>query len=254
MKALRNTIEPLQQNQRIQFMSPKENLVPPGSSSVAAPIFEALKILFLDIDGILNSAKTYVIHGHMPNYVESRKVKDAYVEHVEAFDPCAIALVNQLCKVTGAFIVLSSSWRESFDTWEVKEMLAEIGVNPDYVIGRTDDILNDENRKLSRSDQIERFLLKIQNKEGLKELLDDRLLDDIFKDADKVKVISYVILEDDEDMSPVHKSNLVRVMYRDGLTLTDTLQAGEILQNDGTFYLNALQGKPSVGEPGWNLH
>lgn len=62
-----------------------------------------MKILFLDIDGVLNSTRSAVAFGGYPMNVEK--------PHMERFDHVAVALIKKICKDTGAKIVLSSVWR-----------------------------------------------------------------------------------------------------------------------------------------------
>lgn len=62
-----------------------------------------MKILFLDIDGVLNSTRSCVGLGYIPHDV---KPKD-----LPYFDQVALGLVRNLCTETGAQIFLSSSWR-----------------------------------------------------------------------------------------------------------------------------------------------
>ncbi len=61
-----------------------------------------MKILFLDVDGVLNSAKS-----------------SAHNNEVFALDPYMCLLVARICEQTGAEIVLSSSWRLSDESSEV---------------------------------------------------------------------------------------------------------------------------------------
>lgn len=64
-----------------------------------------MKFLFLDIDGVLNSADFY------KNYEDKtdEELRDML------FDPSCIACVKDIVDATGASIVLTSSWR---DIWE----------------------------------------------------------------------------------------------------------------------------------------
>lgn len=61
------------------------------------------RVLFLDIDGVLNSHRTVLAFNGFPHGF------DGY--HRERFDWVAVALIRKLCEETGASIVLSSSWR-----------------------------------------------------------------------------------------------------------------------------------------------
>jgi hypothetical protein len=64
------------------------------------------KVLFLDIDGVLNSRRSCVAFGQYPlSFCEGDMGK---------FDRVAIALIRKLCEETGTSIVLSSDWRGSF--------------------------------------------------------------------------------------------------------------------------------------------
>lgn len=62
-----------------------------------------MKVLFLDIDGVLNSHRTAIAHGGFPHGFSP--------EQMQKFDHAAIGLIRKVCEETGAVIVLSSSWR-----------------------------------------------------------------------------------------------------------------------------------------------
>lgn len=72
------------------------------------------KIIFLDIDGPLNSKRTFLAFGSRP-----LKIQDL----VRLCDPVAIGLVRRLCAISGAQIVLSSSWRYEYPFQEIAEAL-----------------------------------------------------------------------------------------------------------------------------------
>ena len=57
-----------------------------------------MKILFLDIDGVLNSAK----------WLQGKPRKTWPFEHI---DPAAVQLLNRIVRETSCKIVISSSWR-----------------------------------------------------------------------------------------------------------------------------------------------
>jgi len=62
-----------------------------------------MKILFLDIDGVLNSGRTLAAFGGYPHDFSS--------QGMGKFDPVAIGLIQKLCIQTSCEIVLSSTWR-----------------------------------------------------------------------------------------------------------------------------------------------
>lgn len=68
-----------------------------------------MKVIFLDIDGVLNSTKTCVATGGYP----------MELSHRAAFDWMAIKLLQRLCDSSGVQIVLSSAWRKHCKFQEV---------------------------------------------------------------------------------------------------------------------------------------
>lgn len=62
-----------------------------------------MKILFLDIDGVLNSTRTCVAFGGYP----------FELSQIGAFDQVSIRLLQRLCDSAGVQVVLSSAWRLS---------------------------------------------------------------------------------------------------------------------------------------------
>lgn len=64
------------------------------------------KILFCDIDGVINSQAWF----QCQYLFLSRAVKTLH----EKIDPAAVARINQITDATGAEIVLSSTWRMGF--------------------------------------------------------------------------------------------------------------------------------------------
>ena len=88
------------------------------------------KVLFLDIDGVLN-----------PKWWYRKKHVDIYGG---AFDPKAVANLAQIIEKTGAEIVISSSWKELGlsklrNMWKERKLPGKIvDVTPDYM---TDEML-----------------------------------------------------------------------------------------------------------------
>lgn len=93
-----------------------------------------MKLLFLDIDGVLNSS----------DWVRRRTVSpDPFASPSELakflIDPKAIARLNKVLERTGAMVVVSSAWRKgSSQAWmDTKEMLYSAGLKPWTIVGRT---------------------------------------------------------------------------------------------------------------------
>lgn len=72
-----------------------------------------MKIIFLDVDGVLNSTRTAIAFGGFP----------MELHHKEAFDWVAIKLLQRLCDSSGAQVVLSSTWRLYFSVKEMADLL-----------------------------------------------------------------------------------------------------------------------------------
>jgi hypothetical protein len=99
-----------------------------------------MKVLFLDIDGVLNSDRSDLAFGGLP---------DGFMPHdLARFDPVALALVRRLCAETGAAVVLSSSWRLHHT---VQEAAAGLGLP---VVDSTRDL----GSSFGRSDEITLWL------------------------------------------------------------------------------------------------
>jgi len=72
-----------------------------------------MRVIFLDIDGVLNSTKTCVAFGGFP----------LELHHLDAFDQVAIRLLRRLCDSSGIQIVLSSTWRKTHHWHDVGQAL-----------------------------------------------------------------------------------------------------------------------------------
>lgn len=95
-----------------------------------------LRVLFLDIDGVINSTRTAVVHFGYPHDLTK----------MERFDHVSLALIRRLCEVGGLSVVLSSTWRKSFHYHDVANALDL------PIIGATD------TNGLVRGEEIARYL------------------------------------------------------------------------------------------------
>lgn len=68
-----------------------------------------MKVIFLDIDGVLNSRRSCCAFGNFPHGYTP--------EQLAKFDWVAVGLVRKACAQSGAQIVLSSAWRKIYD-WQ----------------------------------------------------------------------------------------------------------------------------------------
>ncbi len=87
-----------------------------------------MNLIFLDLDGVLNSEQ----------YVH--KVGDAW--NGDQIDPDAVERLNKITEATGASIVVSSSWRIGTTLEEMQKLLISHGVKAN-VIGMTKVLYDD---------------------------------------------------------------------------------------------------------------
>ena len=158
------------------------------------------KIIFLDIDGVLNTKFWY-----------GQGKKDKYGP---TFDPTAVANLKKILDETGADIVISSSWK-SFGLSMLQRMWKYRNL-PSKIIDVTPDCLDDE------------MLLHVD--------LDN--VDLLYNRGCEIKVwlkkhekdIShYVILDDVKDILPEQESYFVWVDPDSGITKGNVVQAIMIL-------------------------
>lgn len=72
-----------------------------------------LRVLFLDIDGVLNSVRSALAYGKFPMYAKDQE-----------FDWVAVKMVQRLCEELELSVVLSSTWRFHEDWLELKDSLS----------------------------------------------------------------------------------------------------------------------------------
>lgn len=83
-----------------------------------------MKVIFLDIDGVLNSRRTAIAAGGFPY--------GFLPDQMARFDPVAIALIRLLCRQTAAQVVISSTWRIGSTIEEFAPLaLPVIGLTPE---------------------------------------------------------------------------------------------------------------------------
>lgn len=120
-----------------------------------------MKVIFLDIDGVLNHYYWYREHRYKSNV--SYPLDD--------FDPKSVSYLNNITDITGAKIIVSSSWRFNND---IINILRKAGITGE-IIGCTPDLYNIYG-SLCRGKEIDAILNK------------------------RPDIERYVILDDDTDM------------------------------------------------------
>lgn len=80
-------------------------------------------IIFLDIDGVLNSEIFY----------RNRNQADLGTHPLCEFDPFALDLVDQLCQDTGSKIVISSTWRLGREIEEMRNIFKQFNFETEII-------------------------------------------------------------------------------------------------------------------------
>ena len=174
-----------------------------------------MKVLFLDIDGVLNSEnwfayRIYCVKNNMVNILMNFvDTDDRNIKHkLTMLDDRAIANLNRIIEETGCKVVLSSSWRSSIESENIftQNLLKLKGFKYEFY---------DVTPRLWFSD------FSIRRGEEIKFWLD--------KESEKHEIESFVILDDDSDMLPEQMNNFIHIDGQVGLTDRDVLTAIEIL-------------------------
>jgi hypothetical protein len=143
-----------------------------------------MKVLFLDIDGVLNSREWFIVNKENVLFHSGLMHR-----HAEDLDPQACKLVNQLCTEFSLSIVISSTWRRLHSLSEIQKMFASRGLSAP-IIGATPQL-----RSGYRGQEVDEWLY------------------------DHPGLPHYVILDDDGDFGPhqplVQTNNEYGVCYRD---------------------------------------
>lgn len=139
-----------------------------------------MKVIFLDIDGVLNCQSTY------DPYIKSEYREYPY----NHFDPKLVGDLNRITEATSAKIVVTSSWRINRTFEELRDILVKAGVSG-KIIGQTERLyFSNWSHSVPRGCEILHWMET--NKGILGDLLQWR---------------DYAILDDDSDMLYWHRNN-----------------------------------------------
>jgi hypothetical protein len=151
------------------------------------------KIIFLDIDGVLNSRLYY------QTPVETRPISFGFCGDI---DPASVKLLNELIRETYAKVVISSTWRSGRTLEEMQEILNKRGFEGE-VIGMTPEMRTGE-----YGDSI------LRGNEILAWIKENRAIVGV----DYHDYRHYVIFDDDSDMLYWQRNNYFQVDPYVGLT------------------------------------
>ena len=152
-----------------------------------------MKIIFLDIDGVMNSTESM-----MDNYHNGVRMYN------DAPDPKSIAALNKIIDSTDALIVITSTWRKLHNILSLGYIFHLSGLKGDPILGATPVIHNH-----IRGDEIQAWI-------------------DNYFTAHGPSIDSFVILDDDSDMGHL-MDHLIYINGDTGLTMDDADKAIKML-------------------------
>ena len=167
-----------------------------------------MKIIYLDIDGILNCETAYK-NGECKYVKHNDLNSDNFKNHHEAFYSKSKYWLNKLIKETGAKIVISSTWRGSGiewlrEVWKHEEMEGEIiDITPSFINVK----LDKEPYTIPRGCEIEYHLKNVLGFNHINWCKDTQQTY-----IDKSGVDNYIIIDDDSDMLYGQKNHFVHVL------------------------------------------
>ena len=150
-----------------------------------------MKVIFLDIDGVLNHEQFY--RDKDSNII---KILDLSLH----LDPNSVRLLNEICEVTGAKVVLSSTWRRHQSLDKAREIFKNKGFKGEIIDLTPDLTLN--NPDFLRGNEILKWIK-----------INEKMLGANYKNYK-----DYVILDDKTFMLYWQKDNFFKIDPRVGLT------------------------------------
>ncbi|WP_313004224.1 HAD domain-containing protein [Chryseobacterium gleum] len=160
-----------------------------------------MKIIFVDIDGVLNNAEYY-------------KNKSLHSHHKENshFDPRNVTALNRIISSTGVKMVLSSAWRLIRSLEEINELFKEVNLNVE-IISVTESLHYKDT-----------FELAPRGLEILKWIRD-------YHKTLKGGLENYVIIDDEDDILDIQEKHFFQIDDKVGLTEADANEIIEFLNS-----------------------
>lgn len=163
-----------------------------------------MKLIFLDIDGVLNGYGEDYTYEYITGYKDSTGCDKHLISKQ------LVANFNYLVAYTQAKVVVSSTWRLGETVDSMQKILDSVGVVCE-VVGLTDSFNHEHSY---RGNEILHWIKGNTDKTGCDKYYEYK---------------SYVILDDDSDMLLWQKDNFVHTDGQKGLTRSDVWKAINIL-------------------------
>lgn len=188
-----------------------------------------MKVIFLDIDGVLNSQDWYI---YRRDNIEMDSIQAQYPFY--EFDPRAVERLNRIIAATDAKIVVSSSWRSGETVESLQALLDRVGVKGE-VVGLTPHLWCKKpyedmgGYRIPRGCEIDWWLDNYGDFQRINWSKEEQI-----KYVQTAIVKNYIILDDDSDMLYCQREHFIRTGNGDGLTDELAEKAIEILNKDLT--------------------
>jgi hypothetical protein len=145
-------------------------------------VIAAMRLIFLDFDGVLNSPEHFrAISGKRPGH------------EWDSLDPAAVRRLNRIIDATGASVVISSSWRHGRSVEQLAKTLEGAGFLG-RVIAKTPDFMG----RSQRGDEIAAWLNAAIG-------------------IGRLRIDGFVVLDDDDDMDAVRDRFIKTSFHHGGL-------------------------------------
>jgi hypothetical protein len=187
---------------------------------------EKNKIIFLDIDGVLNHEVWYK---RRFNEVDNESILEKYPYY--DFDPLSIGLINKIIELTDAKVVISSTWRIGKSIEELIELFNSVGFKgdiidstPSFYATGFDSNHDRTSYSIPRGCEIDWWLKnkgKFQRINWSEEIQNEVL--------EKSLVKNYIILDDDSDMLYNQREHFINIDSNKGITELDVSKSIKIL-------------------------
>lgn len=173
-----------------------------------------MKIIFLDIDGVINNTD-WIHEQHTLKKLNKAKKEQKELSKEEFYgemlNPEMIVNLNRIILLTGAKVVISSTWRNGLEVEQLQRMFDKKGFKGE-IIGKTPNLRDQDS---VRGNEIASWIRTNVGILGVK-------YDGYFNE--------YVILDDDSDMLYSQRNNFICIDGGPGLTETMAYRAMRILK------------------------
>lgn len=171
---------------------------------VKVDIATANRIIFLDIDGVLNSNQYFKSKFYKDSTADLSDAQVMMTEMHHMIDPDGVLLINRLVDESKAQVVLSSTWRGKFSPVEMTKLLKGRGATF-TIIASTPKLFGKISARIPRGNEIKAYLKSLPKQPE-----------------------AFVILDDLSDMLEL-KTNLIMTSDKTGITELDVQRALNML-------------------------